>query len=179
MDSGQHNQHAANMVPTSANMPTFVVAGSRRAAMVFLQQMDYILAGFKAGPASGPEQVMDTNFNRNPSGKGGFKPGRSGNPGGRPRKAIGDLGAEARKYAGLALSTIVQVCAEAKMDRDRLAAARELLDRGFGRAVQAVDLIMMGKKLTVSTAELIALNQRFALLGAAVVGQPPAEELMN
>jgi hypothetical protein len=30
----------------------------------------------------------------NPTGKGGFKPGRSGNPGGRPRKAIGDLSAE-------------------------------------------------------------------------------------
>jgi hypothetical protein len=123
---------------------------------------------------------MDTNFNRNPSGKGGFKPGRSGNPGGRPRKAIGDLSAEARKYAGLALETIVKICAEAKMDRDRLAAARELLDRGFGRAVQAVDLIMMGKKLTeLSTAELIALNERFASLSAAVAGQLPAEELMN
>jgi two-component system, chemotaxis family, CheB/CheR fusion protein len=73
----------------------------------------------------------------NPTGKGGFQKGKSGNPGGRPRKAIGDLSAEARKYAGLALATIVQICAEAKMDRDRLAAARELLDRGFGRAVQA------------------------------------------
>jgi hypothetical protein len=55
---GQHNQHAANMVPTSANMPTFVVAGSQRetfvvagsqrAAMVFWQQMDYILARFQS-----------------------------------------------------------------------------------------------------------------------------------
>jgi hypothetical protein len=46
-----------------------------------------------------------TNYNRNPTGKGGFKPGESGNPAGRARKHIGDLSAEARKYAALALSS--------------------------------------------------------------------------
>jgi hypothetical protein len=115
----------------------------------------------------------------NPTGKGGFVKGRSGNPGGRPRKAIGDLSAEARKYAGLAIDTIVKICAEAKADRDRLAAARELLDRGFGRSVQALDLVMMGRKLTeLSKDELIALDALFA--SAAVVGaELPAEEQVH
>jgi hypothetical protein len=91
-----------------------------------------------------------------------------------------DLSAEARKYAGLALATIVQICAEAKMDRDRLAAARELLDRGFGRAVQAIDLVMMGRKLTeLSRDELVALDALFASADAAATEQPPAEEAVH
>jgi len=115
----------------------------------------------------------------NPSGKGGFQKGQSGNPGGRPRKAIGDLSAEARKYAGLALETIVKICAEAKMDRDRLAAARELLDRGFGRSVQAIDLVLMGRKITeLSRDELLALDAMFVSAGVTTK-QPPAEEAVH
>ena len=115
----------------------------------------------------------------NPTGKGGFQKGQSGNPGGRAKKAVGDLSAEARKYAGLAIETIVQICTEAKADRDRLAAARELLDRGFGRPVQSIDLIMMGRKLTeLSRDELVALD---ALYTAVPVGaiEPPAEEAIH
>jgi hypothetical protein len=71
----------------------------------------------------------------------------------------------------------VQICSSAKADRDRLAAARELLDRGFGRSVQALDLVMMGRKLTdLSRHELLQLDALFA--SAAVVGaeEPKAEE---
>jgi hypothetical protein len=96
-------------------------------------------------------------------------------PGGRPPKAIADLTADARKYAVFALSTIVQICAEAKMGRRRLAAACELLDRGFGRAIQAVDVIMLGRKLSeLSTDELIALNSRLVSSDAVDAGQPAA-----
>jgi len=114
----------------------------------------------------------------NPTGKGGFVKGRSGNPGGRPRNAIADLSAEARKYAGLALETIVQICEKAKSERDRLTAARELLDRGFGRPIQAVDMIMIGKKLSeLSMEELTALNSRLISSGAVIDADPlQAEE---
>ena len=116
----------------------------------------------------------------NPTGKGGFKPGVSGNPGGKKRKAIGDLSAEARLYAGLAIETIVQICEKAKADRDRLAAARELLDRGFGRAIQSIDLVLMGRKITeLSRDELLALDAMFASAGVGATKQPPAEEAIH
>jgi hypothetical protein len=116
----------------------------------------------------------------NPTGKGGFKPGQSGNPGGRAKKAIGNLGAEARKYAGLALSTLVELC-EGKhkaMPRDRLAAANALLDRGFGRPTQALDLVMVGRKLSeLSLEELTALNASLvSAAGVAVTESAEATE---
>jgi hypothetical protein len=116
----------------------------------------------------------------NPTGKGGFKKGQSGNPGGRAKKAVGDLAAEARLYARLAIDTIVKICAEAKADRDRLAAARELLDRGFGRSVQAIDLVLMGRKITeLSKDELLALDAMFVSAGAIGTEEPPAQEAVH
>jgi hypothetical protein len=57
-------------------------------------------------------------------------------------------------------------------------AAKELLDRGNGRRIQAVDMIMIGKKLTeLSTDELIVLNARLVSSGAVDAGQ--AEEALH
>jgi Family of unknown function (DUF5681) len=121
--------------------------------------------------------------NYNPTGKGGFRKGQSGNPAGRARKAIGNLGAEARKYANLALSTLVEICEgaiPACTPRDRVAAANAILDRGYGKPTQAIDLIMLGKKISeLSTAELIELNSRLVTGGAGEVEQPPAEEQLH
>lgn len=60
----------------------------------------------------------------------GWMPGQSGNPGGRPK----GIAALAREHKDKALSVLV-----AAMDDDdgrvRIAAAREVLDRGFGKPV--------------------------------------------
>src|ERR1700722_8359707 len=93
--------------------------------------------------------------NNNPSGVGGFKKGQSGNPGGLKHKHIGDLSRETRRYAHLALSTLVKICRKG-MERNQLAAARELLDRGYGRPLQMIDASILHKKLNELTPDEIA-----------------------
>jgi hypothetical protein len=96
----------------------------------------------------------------NPTGKGGFQKGASGNPGGRPQAHIGDLSREARRYAHLAVGTLVKICRKG-MERNQLVAARELLDRGYGRPIQMIDASLARKKLSeLSPEELAAFEAR-------------------
>ena len=68
--------------------------------------------------------------------KGGVSP----NPGGRPA-VIRDLREAAQGYSEEALSVLAGVMRDADApSAAKVAAARELLDRGFGKAVQAVDV---------------------------------------
>jgi hypothetical protein len=119
----------------------------------------------------------------NKTGKGGFKPGVSGNPGGRAKKAIGNLGLAARQLAGECLETLTAIMrGEIKgvTPRDRLAAAMHLLDRGYGKPTQAIDLIMLGKKISeLSTAELIELNSRLVTTDTAGDAAKPEQETLN
>ncbi len=94
-----------------------------------------------------------------------FVKGQSGNPGGRKKKAITDLSREARKYASLALSTLVEITRKG-VERNRLTAASALLDRGYGKPIATIDLMTMNKKLSELTpAELESFEAR--LLSAA------------
>ncbi len=71
-----------------------------------------------------------------------FKKGQSGNPGGRsPRKtADGRTLAEiARTHTESALETLVEVAmSKSENGSARVSAAKELLDRGWGRATQPI-----------------------------------------
>lgn len=68
--------------------------------------------------------------------KGGVSP----NPGGRPA-VIRDLREAAQGYSAEALETLASMMRDqASPPAAKVAAARELLDRGFGKAVQAVDV---------------------------------------
>jgi hypothetical protein len=71
-----------------------------------------------------------------------FKPGVSGNPNGRPRlpAQIVELRALAREHTPEALNAIVTVMGDMKAPASaRVAAASELLDRGWGRPTAALE----------------------------------------
>jgi hypothetical protein len=68
-----------------------------------------------------------------------LRKGRSGNPGGRPR-ALGSLQLAARQHADMALRVLAEIAEKGKREASRIAAATALLDRGFGRPMQSVDV---------------------------------------
>ena len=65
-----------------------------------------------------------------------FKPGRSGNPGGPP-KGRAEVNALARQHTAAAIEALVKSLGDR---RTRVQAARALLDRGWGKPMQAVEL---------------------------------------
>ena len=69
--------------------------------------------------------------NRTRSGQ--FRPGKSGNPGGRPKDEhrVSEL---ARSYTAEAIDTLVDLMRYGKDERVRGTAAQALLDRGWGKA---------------------------------------------
>lgn len=70
----------------------------------------------------------------------GFRPGQSGNPSGGP-KGIGDVRAAARAHTTLAIQTLAEVAANRKAAPSaRVSAAEALLDRGWGKSVQPVEV---------------------------------------
>ena len=74
---------------------------------------------------------------RNPP-RSAWSPGQSGNPGGRPKVAaeVRDL---AREYAGKAIKRLVGLM-DSKNQPVALRAAEAVLDRGYGRPLQAMKL---------------------------------------
>ena len=88
--------------------------------------------------------MSQTNETKPRSGPKTWKPGQSGNPGGRsPRVGPnGETVAElARAHTATAIETLVEVMSgKGNEPRDRVAAANALLDRGWGKPKESVDL---------------------------------------
>jgi hypothetical protein len=96
----------------------------------------------------------------------GFRPGRSGNPGGRPQglaKATRELvGEDGMKLAEFWLSIMED---ETRRDSDRLEASKLLADRGWGKA--AVFSPQEGDPLDLASMEQAAEDFRAAILRLA------------
>jgi hypothetical protein len=88
--------------------------------------------------------VVENNGKRATSGGvtgAGFQPGKSGNPGGRPK----GLRRRVHELVGVDGDAIVEYMVSimhnpAEKTRDRMGAARWLADRGFGKSVPEVEL---------------------------------------
>lgn len=82
-----------------------------------------------------------------PRGKA-FPKGKSPNPGGRPKKTAEERTLEqmCRERTPEALSTVLAIMGDGENERNRLAAAQFVIERGWGKAVQPQELSGPGGK---------------------------------
>ena len=99
-------------------------------------------------------------------------------------REISNIVVEARKYSGLAVDALVALAKGGQTDSSRLNAAVELLNRGYGRPAQSVDLHLTTEAITrrlsdMTDAELAALEARMITLPATLalehVDEPQAD----
>lgn len=77
-----------------------------------------------------------------------FKPGQSGNPGGRPKdKTLRQL---AREHTVEAVQTLIEIMLDkSSSEMARVRAAEAILDRGYGKPVQAIEAAVEGQTYAV------------------------------
>jgi hypothetical protein len=86
-----------------------------------------------------PRHSLKTSQNKSTEYRMTFKPGVSGNPGGRP-KVVGELRSLAREHTKAALEALVEIVGSKKAPpAARVAAANAILDRGYGRPETKID----------------------------------------
>lgn len=86
---------------------------------------------------------------------GRFLPGKSGNPGGRPR-VVGHVRDLAQRHADDAISVLAEIMKDQEAPASaRIAASVALLDRGYGRPVDQRAMVL----LTQNTDELRAVTE--------------------
>lgn len=74
---------------------------------------------------------------------GGARPGAGRKPGSKTRARkveIVSLADKAKVHADVALATLVTICESGATDSARVAAANALLDRGYGKPTQGVEM---------------------------------------
>lgn len=71
--------------------------------------------------------------------KGGKRPG-AGRPPGALNKVTADIKALAQQHCEAAIIQLATILTTSESHQARIAAAKELLDRGYGKATQAVEM---------------------------------------
>lgn len=71
--------------------------------------------------------------------RGGKRPG-AGRPAGAPNKITADIKALAQVHAETAIRELATILTTAENAQARIAAAKELLDRGYGKATQYAEV---------------------------------------
>lgn len=72
-----------------------------------------------------------------------WQKGQSGNPSGRPKRALPDgrtIAEIAREHTELAVDVLVTIARDGESEQARVSAAEKLLDRGWGKATQPLGL---------------------------------------
>lgn len=71
--------------------------------------------------------------------KGTPRPEASGRKKGTPNKITADIKALAQEYGPRAIAVLADILKTSKSEQAKIAAAKELMDRGFGKSVQRAE----------------------------------------
>ena len=84
---------------------------------------------------------------KKPRHDGMFAQGKSGNPGGRPKRTEEEFALidACKRKAPDALDVIIKIMETGESDKVRLSAAQYVIDRGYGKAKQETDLNVSGE----------------------------------
>jgi hypothetical protein len=141
---------------------------------------------WQKGQSGSPENKWEKGRSGNPRGRPrkkrrgnpAFQKGVSGNPQGRAiviPGILGNLAAEARKYAAMALENLVDLAQNAEGENVRLNATLALLNRAYGLPQQSVELKTDGPQVQVNLFQDFSTEeQRLAAETLAAINANPA-----
>lgn len=116
-------------------------------------------------PSTTPQNTAGTGKPREPDGR--FKPGVSGNPGGRP-KGLSRVAESARAKTDAMLDVLEKVATDDKAPHSaRVSAAVAILDRGWGKPSQPIGGAEDLPPLTQADARALSTEQLEAIIAAA------------
>ena len=82
----------------------------------------------------------------------------------------------ARSHAPAALKALVEISRECESPSARVAASNSILDRAFGKPVQAMDVSNSDGSMRTVDVSKLSMDQRKALLAAVILDEPDPNE---